>query len=638
MTILASSLLATATAATAAAATAAAAAATAPAADPIVITATRTPVPLASVGTSVALVDRATLDRRQAATALDALATVPGVSIARNGPVGGVGSVFIRGAESDQTLVLIDGVRANDPASPGGAFDAGTQLLVGIERIEVVKGAQSVVWGSQAIGGVINFISPEPEGPLALDARAEGGHRGTVQLLARASGAAGPLGFSLGAGWFTSDGISAFAESRGGRERDGFESLAATGRLALRLAAGLLLDARASVADTISDIDGFPPPAFAFADTAEVSRQLRATWRLGGTATLAGGRVTARAGYGQATTDRGSFADRSAPVAAFDSLGRLVRLDGQVEADVATGLALIAGAEREVSRYRTTAFGGPAARARAAIDSLYAQLRLQPAPGLTLTGGIRHDDHSRFGGRATAALSAAYSPNQGGTQLRTSWGQGFKAPSLFQLFSDFGNPALRPETADSLDAGIVQRFAGGRADLSATVFRRLTRNQIDFVGCFGNPSPICVGRPFGTYDNVRRTRASGLELALAARPTDRLTLTAAYTRLDAVNRDSGRLLARRPRDILAAGLDWETPLAGLALGSEVQLVGARFDDASNSQRLPGHTLVALRARLPVTDRIELTGRIENLFDETYETVLLYGQPGRAAFLGAGLRL
>lgn len=624
MTILAPALLA-------------ASAAAAPAADPIIVTATRTPAPLATIGASVTLVDRATLERRQAATALDALATVPGVGLARNGGAGGVGSVFLRGADSDQTLVLIDGVRANDPASPGGGFDFGTQLLVGVDRIEVVKGAQSVIWGSQAIGGVVNLLSAEPQGPLALSATAEAGHRGTVQLVARASGAAGPLGLSLGAGWFTTGGISAFAESRGGRERDGFDSVAATGRAVLSLGEGVALDARASVADSRAGIDGFPPPVFAFADTPEVSRQLRATWRLGGTARLAGGRVTARLGYGQAITDRGSFADRRAAVADFDSLGRLVRLDAQVEAALTTGLELVAGAEREVSRYRTASFGGPSARARAAIDSLYAQLRLQPLAGLTLTGGARHDDHSRFGGKAVLAASAAFTPNEEATVLRASWGQGFKSPSLFQLFSDFGNPALRPETADSLDAGLTQRIAGGRAEIQATVFRRLTRDQIDFVSCFGNPSPICIGRPFGTYDNVRRTRASGVELALAARPTGRLALNAAYTRLDAANRETGRRLARRPRDTLTAGLDWETPLR-LSLGGEVQLVGARFDNASNSRRLPGHTLVALRARLPVTDGVELYGRVENLLDEAYETVFHYGQPGRAAFLGARLRL
>ncbi|MFN3371128.1 MAG: TonB-dependent receptor [Sphingomonadaceae bacterium] len=272
------------------------------------------------------------------------------------------------------------------------------------------------------------------------------------------------------------------------------------------------------------------------------------------------------------------------------------------------------------------------------MDSLWAQLRLMPVGGLTLTGGARHDRHDRFGGETVFAASAAYSPNDGETLLRASWGQGFKAPSLFQLFSDFGNPALAPERADSLDAGIVQRFAQGRAEVSATVFRRLTRGQIDFVSCFGNPAPICVGRPFGTYDNVRRTRATGLELGLALKPTDRLRLDAGYAFLDAENRDTGRRLARRPRDTLTAGLNWDAPLAGLALGAEVQHVGARFDNASNSRRVPGHTLVALRARLPVTDRIELTGRVENLLDETYETVFQYGQPGRAAFLGARLRL
>jgi vitamin B12 transporter len=275
-------------------------------------------------------------------------------------------------------------------------------------------------------------------------------------------------------------------------------------------------------------------------------------------------------------------------------------------------------------------------RAEARLDSLYLQVTAQPLQGIALSAGVRHDDHDVFGGATVFAANGSFTPNGGATQARVSYGEGFKAPSLFQLFSSFGNPLLAPERSQSIEAGITQTLLDGGIEAGATLFRRTTRNQIDFISCFGNTSPICTGRPFGTYDNIRRTRGEGVEIALRLNPTDDLRLSAAYSFIDAKNRDTGLELARRPRDSMNVSLDWQTPF-GASVGGTISHTGASFENAANSVRLTGYTLVDLRASMPVTGNLELFGRVENLFDEVYETTFRYGSAGRGAYVGARLR-
>ncbi len=604
--------------------------------DAIIVTANRTPTPLSSLGQSITLIDAAEIRTRQSLTVVDLLRLVPGVTVARNGGTGSVASVFIRGAESDQTVALIDGVKINDPSSPGGGFNFGTLLVGTIDRIEVVRGSQSVVWGSQAIGGVVNMISKAPTEALSLNAQAEAGWRNTVNIVGNASGRFGPVGASVGAGWFRTDGFSTFNEARGGEERDGFENFAANARFDVRLSDAVSLDLRGAYQDGTTDIDGFPPPTFAFSDTAEVSDTRQFVGYAGLNTVFLEGRFRNRIAYALTSIERENRDSASAPQASFDSLGRNERFEYQGGFDILDGLQAIFGAERENSRLRTQSAGSPASRAEARIDSLYLQLSAQPLEGISLGAGVRHDDHDTFGGSTVFAANANVSPNGGATQLRFGYGEGFKAPSLFQLFSDFGNPLLAPEQSQSIDAGITQTLLDGGIELGATLFRRTTRNQIDFVSCFGNASPICTGRPFGTYDNVRRTRGEGVEIALRLNPIESLGLSAAYSFIDSKNRDTGRQLARRPRDSMHVSLDWQTPFGG-SLGGTISHTGASFDNAANSIRLAGYTLVDLRGSVPIGRNLELFGRVENLFDERYETAFRFGTQRRAAYAGARLR-
>lgn len=603
----------------------------------IIVTANRAPQPLDRVGQSVTVLDSAEIARRQTANVADLLRSVPGVSTTRNGGIGGNVGVFIRGAETDQTVALIDGVKINDPAAPGGGFNFGNLLVGNIERIEVLRGAQSVLWGSQAIGGVVNMITTVPTETLTANARGEYGFRNTGQIVGNIAGKAGPLSASAGAGWFRTDGISAFSEARGGTERDGYDQFGANAKLNLALTDALSIDARGWFADGTAGIDGFVPPSFAFGDTPETTKTREIVGYTGLNAAFLDGRWRNRLGFALTDIRR---RNRDTGFESFAGDGRNERLEYQGAFDIAKGWLATAGFERETSRYTTSSFGGPQQSARARIDSVYGQLVATPVTDLTLTGGVRHDDHNRFGGATTFGGSGVWTPGGGGTTLRASYGEGFKAPSLYQLQGDYGNQLLQPETARSWDAGVTQRLLDGAFVASATWFERHSTNLIDFISCATPLTGICTDRPFGTYDNILKARAKGIELSATLTPITALQVQLNYTWTDARNRTPGanfdKRLARRPQDSINALIDYRWGF-GLQTGATVMVIGDSFENAANSRRLAGYTLVDLRAAYPVTAAIEVYGRIENLFDARYETTFRYGQPGRAGYAGIRVR-
>lgn len=607
----------------------------------IVVTANRTAQPLNRIGQSVTVVDAADLRRRQTATVADVLRTLPGVTIARNGGVGTATQVFIRGGESDQTVALIDGVKLNDPSSPGGGFDFGNLLVGNIERIEVLRGPSSVLWGSQAIGGVVNLITRKPTEQVTVNLRGEYGYRQTGQIVGNVAGKVGALSASAGGGWFRTDGISTFNEARGGRERDGYENFGANANLNLAVTDAISIDARGYYSNGRVNIDGFPPPTFAFADVNDEQKTRELVGYAGVNAAFFGGRFRNRLGYAYTDTRRQIIARDGAPAQTFLGNGRNGRIEYQGIVDFEPGWQLTAGLEREVSRYSTISFGGPATFGRARINSVYGQLVATPVDGVTLTGGVRHDDHDRFGGATTLGGSGVWRLAETGTTLRASYAEGFKAPSLFQLQSDFGNQSLRPERSRGWDAGVTQRLVGGTLEASATYFRRDSTDLIAFVSCPRPLRGICTARPFGTFDNVARARSTGVEIGLALRPVDALKVQANYTYTRSINRTAGssafgRQLARRPQDSVSVLVDYRWAF-GLETGATLTMVGSSFDNAGNTRKVEGYVLADLRAAIPLTDKIDVYGRIENLFDEQYETIFQFGTFGRSAFVGVRLR-
>ena len=552
------------------------------------------------------------------------LERAPGVTITRNGGLGGFTGVRVRGADAEQLLVLVDGVRVNDVSSPGAGFDFGTLLSGGISKIELLRGSNSVVWGSQAIGGVLAVTTRDARG---VAASAEYGSRNTFD--GQASGGFGDTraNLTLNGGYTRTAGISAAAA---GTEPDGFRQWRVGGRGRVALGDNFALVAAARYADSKTDIDGYPAPNYTFADTPEYQKTREASGRIGAAAVI--GMVEFNAGYALSDIRRVYYDPTFGTAPSYAYTGRSERADLTGHAALPAAFTLDFGADNEWTRFSST-FD---AQKKARLASGHALLGWSGG-ALNLAAGVRYDDHSRFGGAWTTGANA--SANLGDQwRIRASYGEGFKAPTLYQLFSDYGNQALVPERSRSFDAGVERGNRNGGLHFALTAFRRDSRNLIDFVSCFGKIGGICTARPYGTYDNVSRTRAQGIEAEGDVMPTDRLAFHAAYSFVKATNRATGKDLARRPRHALTLASDWRTPLANLTLGADLRLVGDSFDNAANTARLDGYALVTVRASVPLGERFELYGRVENVADVKYQTVAGYGTQGRAGYIGVRARL
>jgi vitamin B12 transporter len=591
----------------------------------ITVVATGDPIALDQSGQPVSVISKAEIDRIQGPDLTRVLERAPGVTISRNGGAGGFTGIRVRGADAEQLLVLVDGVRVADTASPGGGFDFGNLLAGSIDKLELLRGANSVVWGSQAIGGVLAIRTRAIEG---VEGSAEVGAHDSRYATLSGGGAAGPVWGGLSASFHDSDGISA---AEGGAEQDGYRQWQVTGRARADLTPTFALVANARYADARLDIDGFPPPAFTFADTPE--RQDTREWSARAGFAYNGSGLNLSGGYALSDTRRELFDPAFGPASYFTTRGRSERAELAASVPLSAGFDFDFGADREWTRFATGPFGS---KGHATLSSGHGLLRYHPGPRLTLAAGARIDGHSRFGSEITLGANGTVQVG-GGWRVRASYGEGFKAPTLFQLLSDFGNPALAPERSRAYDIGFERGDRNGPLHLALTAFRRDSRDLIDFVSCFGGTGGICTGRPFGTYDNVERARAEGAELELGARLSDRFTAQAAYSYTRSRNRASGLDLARRPRHALTVSADWDTPLAGLTLGGDLRLVGDSFDDAGNFIPLDGYAQATLRASMPLGDHFEVFGRVENLTDAQYQTAAGYGTYGRSAYAGVRTR-
>jgi vitamin B12 transporter len=463
--------------------------------------------------------------------------------------------------------------------------------------------------------------------PEGVTASAEYGANDSRYATASAGGSAGALSGALAGSYFRTDGFSAATI---GSEPDGFRQYQGTGRLRAELAPGFALTATGRYARGRLEIDGYPPPTyFVFDDTAEYQKTREASGRIG--ALYDAGGLSLNAGLARSDTRRQLFDPAIGPDSYYTTRGRSTRAELFGRAALPSAFALDFGADSEWTRFSTTYD----ARARARLSSGHALLGWYGSR-LTVAAGARIDDHSRFGSAVTLGANANLALNDA-WRVRASYGEGFKAPTLFQLLSDYGNAALDPERSRSFDLGVERGERGGPLHFSLTAFRRDSRDLIDFVSCLGSSAPLCANRPFGTYDNVSRARAEGIEAELGARLGEHFSASAAYSYVHATDRATGNDLARRPRHALTLAGDWATPLGGLALGADLRLVSDSYDDAGNFTRLDGYALTTVRAALPLGQRFELFGRVENLFDVTYQTAAGYGTAGRSAFGGVRAR-
>lgn len=604
----------------------------------LIVTATRSPQAADRIGASATVLSTADIEAAQSPDVIELLNDVPGVSYTRNGGVGAVSGVNIRGAESSHTVLLIDGVKMNDPTAPQGAANFGNLLTGDVARIEVLRGAQSTLWGSQAIGGVINIVTREPSQGFQASVDAEGGSRGTAWLRAGLGGATERLSWRLAGSRYQTDGVSAFAA---GSEADGYENTGLSGRVRLMLTDAVSAEVRAVWSDGEADTDGFAGDDASYGTTEEL------VVYTGLNVALLDGRLKNRLAFGYTETDREARqpSDPVAPIS-FEGVGEIRRWEYQGVLAVAEDWTATFGLESEEAEMRQRAPwtfdpNPPFTTGKVGVDSVYGQVQGQILPGLTITAGLRHDDHDTYGGHTLGSLAGAWSLSEGATILRASFGQGFRAPGLYELYSEYGNTALAPEEFNSWDVGVEQRL-GADVVVSATWFRREADNEIRFYSCaFGSPEPLCnpngVFR-FGYYDNIQKTRAQGVELAGRAEAGP-LTLSGNYTWTQAENAsgvNDGNQLPRRPEHMANVQASWRWSDA-VTTSAAVRYVGEAFNNDANTVVMDAYTLVDLRASWQVNDTVELYGRVENLFDEDYETAAGYGTPGQGAFVGVRAR-
>ena len=579
----------------------------------IVVTATGAPSTPADAGQAITLIDAGLIAQRQFSTIADLLATVPGVTATQTGPIGGFSAIRIRGAEGEQTLTLIDGVKINDPAAPGGGFDFANLLTGNVDSIEILRGANSVPWGSQAIGGIVNIATRRPGEGTSGGGRLEYGANDRFTAVGHANYGSGAFRASLGGGYFTDDGISAAA---GGTEADGYRQTAANGRIEIDIADAATVDLRGYYADSRADMDGFPPPFYSLADTPQyaTARQL---------AGYAGLRV--RTGTLQhifAVTlndiDRDNYASPAATAADFFTRGKATRFEYKGDWAIAAGLRAVFGAEHERSRL----FDG-FLTAKSHVSGGYVQLVAKPFEALTLAGGARLDDHKTYGNKATFSANAAWRVGEN-MVLRAAYAEGFKAPTLYQLYSFYGDPDLQPEIAKSYEIGAEQWLLARRIRFALTAWQRRTTNQIDF--------DLLLYR----YNNIARSRGKGVEAELELRPSDRLTFAANYSYTDSEGRQenvaSYSRLLRRPVHSLNTAIDW-TAFGKLKLGASLRMVSDSRDGFGGTTRIDGFAIASIRAAVPVTQNLEVYGRVENLFDDRYQTVAGYNAYGRNGHIG-----
>ncbi|MEY4269000.1 MAG: hypothetical protein RLZZ58_216 [Pseudomonadota bacterium] len=622
------------------------------------ITVTGTPLGTAQANAAITFIGEHDLARAQNGAVADLLARTPGVTMTRNGAPGSFTGLRIRGAEAEQTLVVINGVRVADPSSPGGGFDFGTLMIGGIDTIEVLRGANSLAWGSQAIGGVVAIttlrasanINDPTEGRISAEYGAYDTRRASVQLRTYDL----PLGnYAFGAGYTNSDGFSSAA---GGTEPDGFRQYSANFSSDHDVTDDIKLRSFAQFSDSRTDLDGYPAPLYAFADTDEYQTS-RETYG-GVTIEHVADSLDTISGFshslslGIADVNRDSFDPAFGSDPSFSARGRSERLsyafDWAPIGDYGGGwnrtdLRILAGVEREWSRSKTgSSFGYD--RQSTYVTSGYAMALGKPSDALSLTAGVRHDDHSDFGGATTFAADAGWElANK--LKLTASVREGFKAPTLFQLSADpfaYGNPDLAPERARSYEIGIARGYDyHWRA--SVTLFRRDSRNLIDFVSCGADGPTICAtgDRFYGTYDNINRARAQGVEVVAGINLAEDIDLDASYSFVDSRDQTAGsplfgNALARRPRHSANVTLTWaasSSPDYGTDVSLALRYGGASYDDRANSVRLDDYWLVDVRVQYPLMDDLKLFARVENLFDARYQTVAGYGTAGRSVFAG-----
>ena len=615
-----------------------------------VVTPERVPTAIQRIGSAVTVIGAEEIARRSPTSLVDVLRSVPGLEISEPGGPGSTATIRLRGANSGQTLVLLDGVRVNDPSGASGEFDTAMIAPGLIERIEVLRGPQSALYGSDAIGGVVNIITRRGKGAARHGFGVEAGSYGTLSAVGTTSGSAGAWNW---AGSLVGQRMTGFSRygyridrlerSQGPFEADGFDRFGGFGRIGYDPGNGFRLDLGAISTQSRQEYDA----AFGrFPDTPSLAtRRFHQVAAKGELDTFGGALTHSLQLFANRTQRR--FRDVSyfafgGAVQEFRSLTDFDadRIGAEYQGILRLGSfgTLIGGGRLE--RETADSFGrdivpfpGPRLRSLAAQQETASAFALWQWPvgerlNLSLSG--RYDHVTDAGDFPTWRATAAYLIPETATKLRASIGTGAKAATLFQRFSpDYGTATLDPERSTGADIGIDQTLFGGRATLSLTAFANRLRDMIDFEA-----GPRCrINQPFGCYVNVARATTSGVELSGRVILVDGVVeLVGSYTYLHAKDRLTGLTLARRPQHAGRLSLE-VTPLPGWLIEPSVTLASERFSSAGERNRLAPFARFDIHTHYAIDANWKVHARIENITDARYQEALGFGTTGRAFYAG-----
>lgn len=581
-------------------------------------------VPQEQATTASSVIGGEEIARQQIRRLDDALGLVPGLSLSGRQAPGGAQTVRLRGLGPRNTRFFIDGVEMSDTSQSQSQYPAGEMDASDIERIEVLRGPQPGRFGPDAGGGVVNIVTRRPTGPLGGQVGAEYGSFDTRRANASVSGVQDRVDYRASLSGTRSGGYSDFSRWRGGQEKDPFRQWAAAGRIGVQATEELRLDATARYQRKSLTYD----PATRDNDWSrdETERFLR----LGGSLDSLGGRLVHSFGVANTTNTR-QYRGEGTRGDTYD--GHKTRLDYAANAKLSDRVTLGYGADatRESMEQHTPGFAplAPDMRPHNWRSGGFATVGVTPVAPLDLSATIRGDRHSDYGGKGTWRLGAAYRIEQTGTTLRSSYGTAWQPPSLYERFDPcYGRSNLRPERSRGWDAGVEQSLLGGQLTARATYFQAATRDQINWL--YGPAASLaCSG---GGYVNVDRTRAQGLELELAARPTATTDIRAAYSWQSVVNANTGQRLRNLPLHQGSASVGWRFLPAAYAN------LGLRYRDMIENYGTGSAFLTAdLRLSYELTDAVTLHGRVENLFNRRYEEVYGHAAESRSAYAGLSAR-
>lgn len=602
--------------------------------EPIVVTATRTEEPAEKVASSVTVITAEEINAAQEVTVKEALRQVPGLNVLSQGGLGRNTSVFIRGARSEDTLVMIDGMEINDPINPGRSFNFADLTTTNIERIEVVRGPQSPLYGSDSMGGVVNIITRRGEGPPEFTLLSEAGSHSTFREVLESAGKIGIWDYSFSAGRIDSDGIGSDDdyENTAFSTRMGFELLD-RGKLEVFFRS---LDAETHLDDwdflaneSVNDPNFVEDTDFQVYQS-RYTQQLTDRWE-----------SILRVGYFESDRKDRDREDSREPGYFSDATyeGSIFDVDWQHNIYVHDADVVTVGVEYETeegeSFYNDSWSFAPSRFPEESAHNwgYYVQNQLTVGDRLHTTAGIRLDDHQEFGSETTYKLGAAYIIPATETTLKGTWGTGFKAPSLYQLYTppipDYGfaggNPNLDPEKSESFDLGIEQAFLDDRLSLSAVYFHNEFEDHITFV-----TDPVTF---ISTYTNLDEAESKGWELEARLTLREDVSIYGNYTYTDTEDKENGGDLLRIPENAYSIVVDYDW-LQKVHCNVGVHYLDDRLD--IGGEDADSYTRVDLAVTYTVNDCLRLHGRAENLFDEEYEEVLGYDAPGISAFGGVTL--